>query len=208
ENGILVKISQPPSTVTINITTTQGNFSFTSQDISFGVNKMFLNGRALVTRTGTQFQLSSSLEEEDFPAIARAGDDVYMAYTEFVHGDRSLVTGAGVTQPITDFAFLARPAGGDQVLLMHYSIAQRTWTGPVAVTDPGQDVMRAAVAIDGQGRAWIFYSGNKSGNFDIFARSSAADGTMSSEIRLTTDAGTDLFPVATTDSAGRVWVAW
>jgi len=66
ENGILVKISPPASTATINITTTQGNFSFTSQDVSFGVSKAFLNGRALVTRTGTQFQLSSSLERKIF----------------------------------------------------------------------------------------------------------------------------------------------
>src|ERR1035441_1561998 len=68
--------------------------------------------------------------------------------------------------------------------------------------------MRAAVAIDGQGRAWIFYATQRSGNFDIYARNSRADGTMSAEIRLTTDPGTDLFPVAATDSSGRVWLAW
>ena len=31
---------------------------------------------------------------------------------------------------------------------------------------------------------------------------------MSSEIRLTTDPGTDVYPVAATDATGRVWVAW
>ena len=68
--------------------------------------------------------------------------------------------------------------------------------------------MRVAVAVDGQGRAWIFYSAQRAGNFDLYARSARADGTLSSEIRLTSDPGTDISPVAATDSSGRVWVAW
>jgi hypothetical protein len=206
ENGLIVKISAPTGPVTFNVTTTQGNFSFSAQD--FGVSRTFLNGRALVAKTGAQFQLTSSTEEEDFPSMAQSGDDVYLAYTEFVHGDRSLAVGQGTGQPITDFSFLARPAGGDQVLLMHYSVSQRTWTGPFAVTNTSEDIMRSAVAIDGQGRAWIIYSARRSGNFDLYARSAHADGSMSAEIQLTTDPGTDIFPVATTDASGRVWVAW
>ncbi|MBZ5621332.1 MAG: DUF3604 domain-containing protein [Acidobacteriia bacterium] len=214
ENGLIVKISDAGTPATFNITTTQGNFSFSTQDVPFGTSKRFLvsntfpNGRALVARTGAQFQLSSSTEEEDFPSMAQSGDDVYLTYTEFVHGDRTQATGTGTAQPITDFSFLARPAGGDQVFLMHYSVSQRVWIGPFSVTNPGEDVMRSAVAVDGQGRAWIFYSTQRSGNFDIYARSARADGTLSAEIRLTKDPGTDIFPVATTDATGRVWVAW
>lgn len=198
----------PTSAATFNVTTPQGNFTLSTQDLPFGTSQTFLNGRALVAQTGAQFQLSSSSEEEDFPSMAQSGDDVYLAYTEFVHGDRSLATGQGTAQPITDFSFLARPAGGDQVLLMHYSLSQRTWTGPFPVTNTGEDVMRSAVAVDGQGRAWIFYSAQRNGNFDLYARSARPDGSLSPEIRLTTDPGTDLFPVATSDAAGRVWVAW
>ena len=208
ENGLIVKISDTATPATFNITTTQGNFSFSTQDLPFGTSKTFLNGRALAAQTGAQFQLSSSAEEEDFPSMAQSGDDIYLTYTEFVHGDRSVATGTGTSQPITDFSFLARPAGGDQVFLMHYSISQRVWTGPFSVTNTGEDVMRSAVAVDGQGRAWVFYSAQRSGNFDIYAKSARADGTLSAEIRLTKDPGTDIFPVATTDAAGRVWVAW
>src|SRR5215470_17872918 len=208
ENGVIVKVSESSAPITFNVTTTQGDFSFSSSDLPFGISKTFLNGRALVAQTSAQFQLTTSTEEEDFPAMAQSGDDVYLAYTEFVHGDRSLATGTGTTQPITDFSFLSRPVGGDQALLLHYSKSQRMWTGPFAVTGPGEDLMRTAVAVDGQGRAWIFYAAQRNGNFDLYARSARADGGMSSEIRLTTDAGTDLFPVATTDATGRVWVAW
>jgi hypothetical protein len=208
ETGIIVKISAPNSPATFNITTTQGSFSFTTQELPFGVSKTFLNGKALAARTGAQFQLSNSAEEEDFPVMAQSGDDVYLTYTEFVHGDRSQALGQGVTTAITDFSPLARPAGGDQVFLMHYSIGQRTWTGPFAVTATGEDIMRSTVAVDAQGRAWVIYSANRNGNFDLYARYARADGSVSSEIRLTTDPGTDIFPVAAADSSGRVWVAW
>jgi hypothetical protein len=208
ENGLIVKVSAATAPITFNVTTAQGNFSFSSADLPFGTSKTFLGGRALVAQTGAQFQLTTSTEEEDFPSMARSGDDVYLVYTEFVHGNRAQATGQSTTTAITDFSFLARPAGGDQVLLMHYSVSQRTWNGPFPVTGTGEDLMRAVVAIDGQGRAWVIYSAQRSGNFDLYARTSAADGTLGSEIRLTTDAGTDLFPVAATDATGRVWVAW
>src|SRR5450759_80861 len=139
ENGVIVKVGASASPVKFDVTTAQGNFSFSSSDVPFGASKTFLGGKALVAQTGAQFQLTSSSEEEDFPSMAQSGDDVYLAYTEFVHGDRTQATGQGTTQPITDFAFLARPAGGDQVLLMHYSVAQRTWTGPFAVTAAGEE---------------------------------------------------------------------
>ncbi|HYM12291.1 MAG TPA: hypothetical protein VEU62_16265 [Bryobacterales bacterium] len=208
ETGVIVTISAANASVTFDVKTAQGNFSFSSQGVPFGVSQSFLNGKALVAQTGAPLQLTSSDEEEDFPSMAQSGDDVYLAYTRFVHGDRSLAQSQQTKQAITDFAFLARPTGFDQVLLLHYSKSQRVWTGPFPVTNASEDVMRTAVAIDGQGRAWIFYSAQRSGNFDLYARSARADGSLSSEIRLTSDPGTDLFPVAATDAAGRVWVAW
>ncbi|HYW47381.1 MAG TPA: hypothetical protein VE959_31220 [Bryobacteraceae bacterium] len=209
ENGLIVTIAQSGTPVSFDVKTTQGNFSFTSQDVSFGASKAFLNSRALVMPTAAPLQLTSDDEEEDFPAMAQAGDDVYLAYTRFVHGNRTLALGVdGLQKALTDFTFLSRPTGMDQILLLHYSKGQRTWTGPFAVTNPTEDAMRNAVAIDGQGRAWVFYSTQRNGNFDIYARSSSADGAMSPEIRLTTDSGTDIYPVAATDATGRVWVAW
>ena len=39
------------------------------------------------------------------------------------------------------------------------------------MTNPGEDDADAAGWQDGQGLAWIFYSTQRSGNFDIYARS-------------------------------------
>jgi hypothetical protein len=208
ENGVLVTIAAPTGAVNFNVTTKNGNFTFGSSDVPFGTPKSFLNGSVKVMLTGAPFQLTNSPEEDDFPAMAQLGDDVYLAYIQYVHGDRSQATKLAIQTAITDFSPLARPVGGDQLFLMHYSKAQRVWSGPFPVTAAGEDLMRTAVAVDGQGRAWVFYAANRSGNFDIYARNARSDGTVSSEIRLTSDPGTDLFPVAATDSTGRVWVAW
>jgi hypothetical protein len=87
--------------------------------------------------------------------VARSGDDVWVAYVRFVHGDRSLQQPETLKQPLPawvqkqNFGFLARPAGGDQVLAMRYSVAGRTWTGPYPITAAGEDIMRTAAAIDG-----------------------------------------------------------
>jgi len=214
ENGVIVTIAAPTCAVSFNVTTKNGNFTFSPSGVPFGTTKNFLSASVKVMQTAAPFQLTNSSEEEDFPAMAQSGDDVYLAYIQFVHGDRSQATKLSTQQTITDFTPFNRPAGGDQVFVMHYSKSQRVWTGPFAVTGTGEDLMRTAVAIDVQGRAWVFYSANRSygtgstPNFDIYARNVTANGTVSSEIRLTTDPGTDLSPVAATDSAGRVWVAW
>ena len=38
----------------------------------------------------TVAQLTSSPEEQDFPAVAQSGDSVYVSYVQFVHSDRAL----------------------------------------------------------------------------------------------------------------------
>ena len=208
ENGVIVTAAASSTSVTFDVKTGHGNFTFASTDVPFGTTKTFLNGSALVAQTAAPLQLSTSKEDDDFPAMAQSGDDVYLVYTEFTHGDRTQAVGLNTKQTITDFTPFARPAGGDQILLMHYSKSQRVWTGPFPVTGTGEDAMRAAVAVDGQGLAWIIYSVQRNGNFDLYARSARPDGTMSPETRLTNDPGTDLFPAAATDSSGRVWVTW
>jgi hypothetical protein len=227
ENGVIVTV-EPQSTdiaFGVGITHKAGTpvdctqnpqlcFSFHSTDLPFGVGKRFLGGSVYVARTAATLPLTNSIEEEDFPAMARYGDDVWISYIRFVHGDRTLQQPVTLKEPLPqwvqnqNFGLLARPTGGDQVLAMHYSIAGRTWTGPYAITAPGEDIMRTAIAIDGGKRAWVFYCAQRNNNFDLYAKRITSAGSVSSELQLTTLPGTDLNPVATTDSGGRAWVAW
>src|SRR6266853_1705084 len=111
ENGVIVTISAATAPVTFDVQTPHGNFSFSSQDVPFGVTKTFLAGRALAAQTGSPLQLTSTEEEEDFPPMAQSGGDVYLTYTRFVHGDRSLAQTQSTKTTITDFGFLARTTG-------------------------------------------------------------------------------------------------
>ena len=207
ETGVIVEISDANPAAELQITTKQGNFSFQARDVAWGEPKRFLDGRAVVERVPLTQQLTRSNQDQDFPAIAQMGDAVYASYVEFTHGDPQLEAHRPMTEAPKNFDYLSRPAGGDQVFLLTYSKSKRTWSEPVAVSAPKQDIMRTAVAVDGSGRVWVFWSAKKDGNFDIYAKS-YSDGRWSAEMRLTTDPGTDVNPVATTDAQGRVWVAW
>ena len=202
-NGIVVTAAGDAG---FDVKTAQGNFSFRASEIVFGEQKPFLGGRVLVDRAPVMLQLTESAEEQDYPAIAHSDDAVYVSYVEFVHSNREFETRRNFQEP-KNFDFLARPAGGDQVFLLRYSKSARTWSAPMPVSPAKQDVMRTAVAVDGQKRVWVFWSANVNGNFDIHARSWSG-GAWSPEMRVTTDPGTDLNPVATTDARGRVWLAW
>jgi hypothetical protein len=207
DNGVIVKASEEDSAAQFDVKTKQGDFSFRAGDIPFGPGKRFLNGRVVVDRVPCTEQITSSEQEQDFPAMAQSGDSVYVSYVEFVHRDPSLEARDEMKKEPKSFDYLSRPAGGDQVFLLTYSKSKRTWSEPVAVSAPKQDVMRTAVAVDGKNRVWVFWSANQDGNFDIYGKSLTA-GKWSAEMRLTKDPGTDLNPVAATDAKGRVWVAW
>ena len=206
ENGVVITVNLADPAAQFAISTAQGEFSFSAQDVGYGSLKSYLKGRAIVDRVPPTLQLTSSIEDEDFPAAAQSGDTVSVAYVQFAHGDRSGENVALKTAP-ANFDWLGRPPGGDQVFLIQYSKSKRAWTNPVAVSDAGQDIMRAAVAVDGQGRVWVFWSANQQGNFDLYAKY-LAGGKWSYTQRITWDPGTDLNPVAATDSAGRIWLAW
>lgn len=206
ENGIILTISGEDPSAQVSIHTGKGSFSFRPRDIAWGSGSFFLDKQVRVDRVAASWQLTSSAEEQDYPAIAQRDDDVWVSFVEFTHGDRSQAVSSFKTTPAS-VDFLARPAGGDQVQLLHYSKSKRIWTGPIAVTPAKQDIMRTAVAVDGKNRVWVFWSANVDGNFDIYARPYAV-GKWGDVLRLTWDEGTDINPVATTDSSGRVWVAW
>ena len=208
ENGVVISSSSDDSGARFDVKTKQGDFSFTGGEIPVGTHKRFLVGRVVVDRVPSSVQLTRSPEDQDYPAIAQTDDMVYATYVEFVRGDRKQARWNNMgDDPPKSFDFVARPVGGDQLFLTMCSKAKRVWSDPIPVTATDQDLMRAAVAVDGNKRVWVIYSANRQGNFDLYARSFSA-GKFSAEQRLTTDPGTDINPVAATDASGRVWVAW
>jgi len=205
DGSLVIELVDTVPETEVALETARGNFSFALKDVPWGVNKTFAGGLVQVCRMGNAATILSAPTEDDYPASAIGRDgQVYVTYVAFSHG-KDFRRRDRLPQPPEDYEILAEPTGGDQVLLLR--LHGDRWVGPVAVSAPGQDVYRTAIAVDGTGGVWIFWSANREGNWDLFCRQLKGD-DWSKEFRLTTDAGPDTFPTATTDSDGRVWLAW
>ncbi len=210
-NGIVVTVAAGSSDPEVKVTTAQGDFTFQLGEVAYGTPIAKLNGRVVIDRVPASTQITKTKEEEDFPAAAAGKNgEVWLAYVQFRHNPDHNALRAPLPTPPKDFSRWKSPTGGDQVFVRKY--AGGAWGAPIAVSDAGLDVFKTSIAVDGQGRPWVFWAQNvrfpgKVANFEIFARL-VGNGTPGKKIQLSSDPGNDVVPVATTDSKGNVWVAW
>lgn len=205
-NGLIVTFRQLTPASEVRVETAQGSFQFRPADLPYGHAAKFLDGRAMVDRVPATTPVTRSRDEQDYPAAAvdREGN-VWVAYLQFTPNPKFLGIRMALKQPPKDLAELAEPTGGDRIFLTRYH--RGAWSEPVAVSQTHGDLYKPAVAVDGAGRVWVFWSANRDGNFDLYARAVEA-GKPGKVLRLSTDRGADVVPVAATDAQGRVWVAW
>ena len=205
-NGFILTAERVTESSEFSFTTAQGDFQFRASDLSYGNGIYRLGERVYIDRVPASYRLTDTPEEEDYPSIAKdKNGDAWLAYVEFHHSPDHVKLAAPLHEAPKDFAPLKGPVGGDQIWLQKYSGG--TWQQPVAVTKAGKDQYRTAVAVDGSGRPWVFWSENRGGNFDIYTSPVDQSGPQS-EIRISKESGSDIDPVAVADSNGKVWVAW
>lgn len=212
DNGIFLVLRDVTESSVVKVATKQGNFDFRLGDVPYGVVLEKLNGAVDIERVAASRQLTTTRDDDDSPSIAVGADgSTHVAWITFTPGiDRDERARTWDAAP-SDFSFLAKRPGGDRLWLR----VQRNgvWSEPLAVTAGGGDLYKCSVTIDGQNRTWVVWAENKAwpdtalANFDIFA-ASIADGKVSSPVKISEAAGNDVSPVAATDAAGRVWVAW
>jgi hypothetical protein len=235
DNGLIATLADAKVDTTITFTAKPGNTSFKVSDVPYGKPHVALDGNLIVERVPTATELATSLEDEDYPAIARGKDGtLFVAYLSFKHGtdfqgvrerpataESGPVGGPLAAGPVRkiekpeDLDYLAQPAGGEQIYL-RLRRPDGTWQEPVAVTDGKHELYRPAIALDGSGRVWVFYSAHLDadknldhGNWELMARSFDAAGKNGGEvIKISNAAGSDFMPAATTDSSGKAWVTW
>lgn len=201
-NGVLVLLERESDNTELNVRTAQGNFSVRLGEVAYGAQKKELSGKVLIDRVPEWSHITDNPDEQDYPAAAvdKSGS-VWLAYVEFRHNpDHDKIRLA-----TNQFDLMTAKTGGDQIMLKRY--ANGAWGDSIAISAPGGDLYRPAVAVDGKGRPWVFWSANENGNFDVWARV-VENGKLGVTVRISNALGSDVDAVATTDSSGNVWVAW
>lgn len=207
-NGVIVTMSGTNAGTEAIVKTAQGEFRFRPSEFGYGRQVKYLNGRAMVDRVPAASALTRSNDDQDYPAAAASRDgSVWVAYIQFTPDPKfnGIRWQLPSDKEVTNFGELKEVNHGDQVMLARY--ANGSWSAPIAITEGRGDLFKPAVAVDGSGRVWVFWSADQGGNFDLFARA-VANGQPGRTIRLTTDSGPDVQPAAATDAKGNVCVAW
>jgi hypothetical protein len=212
DNGVILLLTDVSESSMVKVQTAQGDFDFKLRDISYGKFVEKLNGSVDIERVAATRPLTTGRTDDDYPALTFAPDGTaFAAWVSYTPGiDRDERAKRFEKEP-ADLSYLAKESGGDQLWLRVQK--NGAWSEPVAVTGGHGDIYKCNVTVDGKGKAWIFWSENKNwpkqdlANFEIWARS-YENGKLSEIINLSANAGNDVNAVATTDSHGRVWVAW
>ena len=167
-NGVVLYLDDASDNTEIDVKTAQGNFTVRLRDIPYGKVANALNNRVMADRIPPFTQLTNSPEEQDYPAaVADKNGDVWLAYMEFHHNKDHDRLRANLRTAPTDYSEYKAPTGGDQILVMKISSGKAG--APIAITGAGGDLYRPAIAIDGSGRPWVFWSQNEKENLIRFA---------------------------------------
>ena len=193
-NGVIIWLTQAEESAQLRVKTAQGEFTVDLAEIPFGKSVRRLDDRVTVDRVPPAARLTTTPDEQDYPAAAAdKNGNLWLACLEFKHHPDHDRIRANFRERPPKFDDMKAAPGGDQVMLKRFS--QGAWGEPMAITPPGGDLYRPAVAVDGSGRTWVFWSANEKGNFDLWARA-VENGKPLAPVRISNAPGSDVFPAA------------
>jgi hypothetical protein len=209
--GVVLKLAdvQPNAGLTVQAGDQKGAAVVPLADVLAGRAKLLWDGKGAVRRVATATPLVTAPTEDDFPAAAYGPDGtLWLAYISYTLKEpRRRTPLQQIADEPRDFRSYYTPGFGDQLFVKFRRDGR--WGEPLALTGPNEDLVRCAVGVEGNGRAWVVYSANRQGNYDLYARpASAKPGSQPGpEQRLTKAPGPDLTPVLCTDQAGHLLLA-
>ena len=187
-NGVTLTVRGESPVLTITLPA--GTIKFKSEEVPLGEAKIYLNDRVRVER----LPQTSVLRPAAAPRAENPVQDDYPAFwVRYKTGKQYL-------------AWVAYRQQKDRVLLVERDGPDGAWSEPKEVAGAG-DHFRVAVASTHGDNLWIVWASQRGHNWDLFARL-YQDGKLGKEIRLTDDAGPDLWHTMTTDQRGRAWLVW
>src|SRR5262249_10520180 len=121
-NGLIVTVSGAASGAQLKVTTAQGDFTISLDEVAYAKPVTKLNGRVQIDRIPSSTRLTNTPEEEDYPsaAVGKNGE-IWAAYVEFHHNPDHNALRATLDTAPKDFARWKNPTGGDQIFARKYS---------------------------------------------------------------------------------------
>jgi hypothetical protein len=174
----------------------------------------FWQGTARVRLISTATAVVTDKTEDDFPAAAYGPDGtLWVAYISYTVKEESRrIEAPDLKEQPANFKAYNTPEFGDQLLVKYYKDGK--WSKPIAITGPSEDIVRCAVAAEGDGTVWVIYSAQRNGNHRLYARpikrNSGGERTAGSEQMLPAPPipGKHLAAIACTDVSGTVRVTY
>ncbi len=202
DSTLTVKVNDPnlkPATVSLS-------------KVLAGETVKLWEGAAVVRPISAPDEVATGPTEDDCPAAAYAPDGtLWVAYTSYTLRDpgRSIEAKALPRQP-KNFKKMHHPEYAEQLFVRPYRNGK--WGKAIALTNNKQDIARCADAVTNKNQVWVIYSAHRGDSFDLCARSVVSGqenvaAIASKEMRLTTNPGPDVTPVACVDSQGTIWAA-
>ena len=164
--GLVVDVRAQAGT-RVSFRTANGSFEVEPRSLGAGEPVQLLDGAVEVDRVPAAEMLSSTADQNDFPAMTGGRDgEVWVAWVAYRN------RGAEI---------LARRFDG------------QAWGAAQSVTEKPSDVFLAKMGRDRNGGMWVVWSAQEDGNFDLYAR--RFDGKAWSAVeRLTNDPQPDIYP--------------
>jgi hypothetical protein len=188
------------------------------KDVMAGQTKQLWDGAAAVRLISTATPVETGNTEDDFPAACYGPDGtLWIAYISYTVKEESRrIEPPSLKEQPKDFKAYYTPEFGDQLFARFYHSGK--WSEPIAVTGPNEDLVRCAIAAEGNGDVWIIYSAHRNGDYDLYSRriklKSSKEGVgqlmpeSGPEQRVVHGRGRCLHPVACTDQNGNVRVIY
>jgi hypothetical protein len=212
---------QPNATLSLSIKEQElENVKVPLKDVLAGKPHPIAEGRATVRLISTASVVYTGPTEDDFPAAAYGPDGtLWLAWIAYhVQEEDRRIEPPQLKQQPKDFKDYFHDGYHDQLLVKYFRNGK--WSNPFAVTDARQDLMRCAIAVDKAGVAWVAYSAQRNGVYDVYVTSLTTNvpdmeshprPKMGPETKLRPEIrefGGALCPVMATDAAGNVHVAF
>jgi hypothetical protein len=145
-----------------------------------------------------------------FYTISSDGDDTWSPETPLTE-DSGANTGVSVFQASNGTIWVVWSSdrtGNYEIFYKTSSDLGTSWSNDTQLTfDVGYD-LKPAICQLSNGTFWVVWSSDRTGDYDLYLKTSTDGSSWSDDIQLTTDPNFDKMPSIVQTSDGKIWVVW